>query len=53
MRQGQESTYGAYRSEILSSHAHIIADSDKIAWAIAPIVQSLHDEALRVRPRRV
>lgn len=34
-----------YRSAILSNQAHIIADSSKIAWAIAPVVRQLHDDA--------
>ena len=34
-----------YRSDILSNRAHIIADSAKIAWAVAPVAASLHDEA--------
>jgi len=35
-----------YRNEILDHSAHIVADSGKIAWAIAPIVPLLHDDAL-------
>src|ERR1035437_4953303 len=34
-----------YRTAILNNHAHIVADSNKIAWAIAPVVRELHDEA--------
>ena len=33
-----------YRSEILSNRAHIVADSPKIAWAVAPVAASLHDD---------
>ncbi len=32
-----------YRKELLSNRAHIIADSSKIAWAIAPASASLTD----------
>ena len=35
----------AYRKEILDSRAHIVADSAQIAWAIAPVAQSLNDDA--------
>lgn len=35
----------SYRKAILGSSAHILTDSEKIAWAIAPIVTGLHDEA--------
>jgi len=35
----------AYRNEILSNRAHIIADSAKVAWAIAPVIHELHDDA--------
>ncbi|HKD60086.1 MAG TPA: glycoside hydrolase family 9 protein [Terracidiphilus sp.] len=35
----------SYRTEILSSRAHVIADSAKIAWAVAPVAANLHDEA--------
>jgi hypothetical protein len=34
-----------YRKDILDNRAHIVADSAKIAWAIAPIVKSLNDDA--------
>jgi len=34
----------AYRAEILSNRAHVFADSSKIAWSVAPISASLHDE---------
>jgi endoglucanase len=34
-----------YREEILKSRAHIVADSADVAWAIAPIAASLHDNA--------
>jgi hypothetical protein len=34
-----------YRKEIVDNRAHIVADSGRIAWAIAPVVTSLHDEA--------
>ena len=34
-----------YREEILKSRAHIVADSADVAWAIAPIAASLHDDA--------
>ena len=34
----------SYRTEILSNRAHVIADSAKIAWAVAPIADSLHDD---------
>jgi hypothetical protein len=34
-----------YRQAILDNQAHIIADSSKIAWAVAPVVRSLNDEA--------
>jgi hypothetical protein len=33
-----------YRSEILSSREGIVADSAKIAWAVAPAVQELNDD---------
>jgi len=35
----------AYRAEILSNRSRVVADSSKIAWAVAPIAVSLHDEA--------
>jgi hypothetical protein len=41
----------AYRAEILSKHTQIIADSAKIAWAIAPISASLHDQAFTAELR--
>lgn len=34
-----------YRKEILENRAHILADSSKIAWAVAPVVKSLNDDA--------
>lgn len=34
-----------YRAEILANRAHIVADSARIAWAVAPIAASLHDDA--------
>ena len=34
-----------YRKELLSARAQIVKDSAKIAWAIAPVSASLHDEA--------
>ncbi len=34
-----------YRKEILVSRDRIVADSVKIAWAIAPVSASLHDDA--------
>jgi endoglucanase len=34
-----------YRAEILSNRSRILADSPKIAWAVAPIADSLHDTA--------
>ena len=34
-----------YRKEILSSRERIVKDSAKIAWAVAPVSASLHDEA--------
>ena len=34
-----------YRKEILDARAYIVANSSKIAWAIAPIATSLHDDA--------
>ena len=34
-----------YRSEILASRSRVVAESKKIAWAIAPVLQLLHDEA--------
>lgn len=45
-----------YRSEILSNRARIVTDSAKIAWAVAPVAVSLHDDAflhdLRAAVRR-
>ena len=35
----------AYRTEILDNRTQIIAASSRIAWAIAPVAASLHDEA--------
>ncbi len=35
----------AYRTEILSNRARVVADSAKIAWAVAPVTVSLHDDA--------
>jgi hypothetical protein len=35
-----------YRDEILSNSARIVADSNKIAWSIAPILSLLKDDAL-------
>jgi len=34
-----------YRKELLDNRAHIVADSERIAWAMAPVAASLHDEA--------
>jgi endoglucanase len=34
-----------YRKEILDSRTHIVADSSAVAWAIAPAVASLHNDA--------
>ena len=34
-----------YRQEILASRGEIMTDSAKIAWAIAPVAASLHDDA--------
>jgi hypothetical protein len=34
----------AYRKEILSNRTHIVADSTKVAWAIAQVVHDLHDD---------
>jgi hypothetical protein len=34
-----------YRTAILSNHEHVVADSSKVAWAVAPVAASLHDEA--------
>ena len=33
-----------YRNDILASRSRVVAESQKIAWAIAPVVQLLHDE---------
>jgi hypothetical protein len=33
-----------YRKEILDHRAQIVTDSDKVAWAIAPIIKSLNDD---------
>lgn len=41
----QTTSNDAYRTEILANRAHVIADSRRIAWAVAPISASLHDEA--------
>jgi len=35
----------AYRQEILDNRTEIIAASSRVAWAIAPVAASLHDEA--------
>ena len=35
----------AYRKEILDNRTQILAASSRIAWAIAPVAASLHDEA--------
>ena len=41
-----KTTAGApYRQEILANRAQIMTDSGKIAWAIAPVAASLHDDA--------
>ncbi len=34
-----------YRKELLNAREQIVKDSAKIAWAIAPLTASLHDEA--------
>jgi hypothetical protein len=34
-----------YRKELLDNRAHIVANSEKVAWAIAPLAASLNDEA--------
>ncbi len=34
-----------YRTEILSNRSHVLADSSKISWAVAPIAASLRDES--------
>jgi endoglucanase len=34
-----------YRAEIVANRAHIVTDSARIAWAVAPVVASLHDNA--------
>ena len=45
-----------YRDAILSGREKIVADSGRIAWAVAPIVSSLHDDSftreLRAAVRR-